>query len=213
MPLLCARAMRDCALEFPTRTSPPTNGDSGKPLPSRLVEEKELRALSVSLKDAVRGVFMRTKGGHTRMAFLEELAAQSTRPVVVAALLHSSTNPDAVFRDLDAARDATARGHKVVGAMSCCPLSMDFTLHSPYTFEGLESWKPALGKQDEAFRNVLRDPKFRNSMRKELATPAHFRLFNGQWSQVRVVESARKELEQRSIAELAGQAGKDPLDL
>src|SRR3989449_8756340 len=69
-------------------------------------------------KDAGRGVFMLTKGGHTRMAFLEELAAQSTRPVVVAALLHSSTNPDAVFQDLDAARDATARGHKVVGAVS-----------------------------------------------------------------------------------------------
>src|SRR5256885_5639438 len=49
-------------------------------------------------------------------------------------------------------------------------------------------------------------------MRKELAPPAHSRLFTGQGSEVRVVESARKELEQRSIAELAGQAGKDPLD-
>src|SRR6266571_2959183 len=205
-------AMHAGAVGLSSSTSPAHNGEAGVPMPSRLADEKELRALVVSLKDAGRGVFMLTKGGHTRMAFLEELAAQSTRPVVVAALLHSSTNPDAVFRDLDAARDATARGHKVVGAVSCCPLSMDFTLHSPYTFEGLESWKPALGKKNEAFRNVLRDPKFRNSMRKELATPAHFRLFNGQWSQVRVVESARKELEQRSIAELAGQAGKDPLD-
>src|SRR3989442_3409962 len=210
---LLLEAMRAGAIGFSTSTSPAHNGEAGVPMPSRLADERELRALVVSLKDAGRGVFMLTKGGHTRMAFLEELAAQSTRPVVVAALLHSSTNPDAVFRDLDAARDATARGHKVVGAMSCCPLSMDFTLHSPYTFEGLESWKPALGKKNEAFRNVLRDPRFRNSIRKELATPAHFRLFNGQWSQVRVVESARKELEQRSIAELAGQAGKEPPEL
>src|SRR2546427_9289723 len=212
MRALVLEAMRAGAIGFSTSTSPAHNGEAGVPMPSRLADERELRALVVSLKDAGRGVFMLTKGGHTRMAFLEELAAQSTRPVVVAALLHSSTNPDAVFQDLDAARDATARGHKLVGAMSCCPLSMDFTLHSPYTFEGLESWKPALGKKSEAFRNVLRDPQFRSSIRKELATPAHFRLFNGQWSQVRVVESARKELEQRSIAELAGQAGKDPLD-
>src|SRR2546430_3678519 len=213
MRALVLEAMRAGAIGFSTSTSPAHNGEAGVPMPSRLADEKELRALVVSLKDAGRGVFMLTKGGHTRMTFLEELAAQSTRPVVVAALLHSSTNPDAVFRDLDAARDATARGHKVVGAMSCCPLSMDFTLHSPYTFEGLESWKPALGKKNEAFRNVLRDPQFRSSIRKDLATPAHFRLFNGQWSQVRVVESARKELEQRSIAELAGQAGKEPLHL
>jgi N-acyl-D-aspartate/D-glutamate deacylase len=190
---LVLEAMRAGAIGFSTSTSPAHNGEGGVPMPSRLADEKELRALVVSLKDAGRGVFMLTKGGHTRMAFLEELAAQSTRPVVVAALLHSSANPDAVFQDLDAARDATARGHKVVGAMSCCPLSMDFTLHSPYTFEGLESWKPALGRKGASFRKVLRDPKFRQAIRAELAKPAHFRLFNGQWSQVRVVESARKE--------------------
>jgi N-acyl-D-aspartate/D-glutamate deacylase len=49
-------------------------------------------------------------------------------------------------------------------------------------------------------------------VRKELASPAHFRLFNGEWDQVHVVESARREVEQRSIAELAGETGKDPLD-
>jgi N-acyl-D-aspartate/D-glutamate deacylase len=89
---------------------------------------------------------------------------------------------------------------------------MDFTLHAPYTFEGLQSWKPALGKQGVSFRQVLADTAFRNGIRAELAQPAHFRLFNGQWDQVRVVESARNELEQHSIAELAGLAGKDPLD-
>jgi len=111
------------AVGFSSSTSPAHNGHGGKPMPSRLADEKELRALTGALGEAGRGVFMLTKGGHTRMAFLEELAAQSTRPVVVAALLHSSTNPDAVFHDLDAARDATARGHQVVCAMSCCPES------------------------------------------------------------------------------------------
>ena len=86
---------------------------------------------------------MLTKGGHTRIPFLEELARDSTRPVIVAALLHNSTNPDAVFNDLDAIGDAAARGRRLVGAVSCCPLSMDFTLQSPYVFEGLEAWQPA----------------------------------------------------------------------
>src|SRR5881397_3094895 len=104
MRALVLEAMRAGAIGFSTSTSPAHNGEAGVPMPSRLADEKELRALVVSLKDAGRGVFMLTKGGHTRMAFLEELAAQSTRPVVVAALLHSSTNPDAVFQDLDAAR-------------------------------------------------------------------------------------------------------------
>jgi len=209
---LVLEAMRAGAIGFSTSTSPAHNGEGGVPMPSRLADERELRALVVSLKDAGRGVFMLTKGDHTRMAFLEELAAQSTRPVVVAALFYNSANPDAVFKDLEAIREANARGRKLVGAVSCCPLTMDFTLHSPYTFEGLESWKPALGKKGASFKEVLRDPKFRQAIRAELAKPAHFRLFNGQWNQVNVVDSARSEYEQRSVAELAKDAGKDPLD-
>src|SRR5207302_9294514 len=87
---LVLEALRTVAICFATSTSPAHNGEGGVPMPSRLADEKELRALVVSLKDAGRGVFMLTKGGHTRMAFLEELAAQSTRPVVVAALFYNS---------------------------------------------------------------------------------------------------------------------------
>jgi len=59
---------------------------------------------------------------------------------------------------------------------------------------------------------VLADPAFRAAIRAELARPAHFRLFNGEWDKVQVVESSRGELEQRSVAELARAAGRDPLD-
>jgi N-acyl-D-aspartate/D-glutamate deacylase len=156
---------------------------------------------------------MLTKGGHTKISFLEELAHTCARPVVIAALLHNSTNPRAVFEDLEAIAEANARGHRLVGAISCCPLSMDFTLRSPYTFEGLESWKPALPLKGAAYAAKLADQAFRDAVRAELSRPAHFRLFNGQWDQVEVVESARQDLEQRSIGALARAAGRDPLDL
>jgi N-acyl-D-aspartate/D-glutamate deacylase len=63
-----------------------------------------------------------------------------------------------------------------------------------------------------AYEAKLRDKSFRDAVRLELATPAHFRLFNGEWDKVQVVESRRKEAEQRSIAELARASGGDPLD-
>jgi N-acyl-D-aspartate/D-glutamate deacylase len=90
---------------------------------------------------------------------------------------------------------------------------MDFTLHSPYTFEGLESWQPALPLKGAAYKAKLAEKSFRDAVRAELSQPAHFRLFNGQWDQVEVVESARKECEQRSIGDLARAAGRDPLDV
>jgi N-acyl-D-amino-acid deacylase len=212
MKTLLLEAMRAGAIGFSTSTSPAHNGEGGLPMPSRLADEKELRTLVASLREAGRGVFMLTKGGHTKLPFLEELAAESTRPVVVAALLHNSTNPEAVFQDLEAIAQANARGRRLVGAVSCCPLSMDFTLRSPYTFEGLESWQPALPLKGAAYEAKLREQRFRDGVRQELSRPAHFRLFNGEWDKVQVVESSRGETEQRSVAELARGAGKDPLD-
>jgi N-acyl-D-aspartate/D-glutamate deacylase len=149
------------------------------------------------------------------VSFLEEIAARNGRPVVVAALLHSSTNPDAVFRDLDGIAAANARGRRLVGAISCCPLSMDFTLQAPYPFEGLAAWHPALGRKGDAFTQVIADRGFRDAIRAELAQPATFRLFSGEWDKVYVAEvasSARRDLEGRSLAEVGRERGQDPLD-
>lgn len=212
---LLLEGMRAGAVGFATSTSPAHNGDGGKPMPSRLADETELRTLVGSLKDAGRGLFMLTKGGQTPMEFLESLAALSTRPVIVAALLHNSTNPEAVFADLDAIAASNARGHRMLGAVSCCPLTFDFTLHAPYPIEGLDAWKPALGLEGAAFRSKLADPGFRQAIRDELARPAVFRLFNGEWDKVQVIQCARAEhraYEHRSLAALAGETGKDPLD-
>jgi N-acyl-D-amino-acid deacylase len=209
---LLVEAMAAGAVGFSTSTSPAHNGEGGRPMPSRLADDEELRALVGGLKDMGRGVFMLTKGDHTQVAFLESLAAAATRPVIIAALLHNSTNPHAVFADLEAIRAANTRGRELVGAVSCCPLSMDFTLRSPYTFEGLASWQPALPLKGPQYEKLLRQQAFRDAVREELARPAHFRLFNGEWDKVQVIESRNKALEQRSIADLARTVAKDPLD-
>lgn len=212
---LLLEGMRAGAVGFATSTSPAHNGEDGKPMPSRLADETELRALVGSLKEAGHGLFMLTKGGQTRIDFLESLAALSTRPVVVAALLHNSTNPGAVFADLDAIAAANARGRRMVGAVSCCPLSFDFTLHAPYPIEGLDAWKPVLGMKGDAFKAKLADRVFRQAIRDELSRPAVFRLFNGEWDKVQVVECARPEhraYEHRTLAALSAESGKDPLD-
>src|SRR5258706_6000814 len=210
---LVVEGLKAGAIGFSTSTSPAHNGEGGKPMPSRLADDAELRALAGALKDAGHGgAFMLTKGGHTRIPMLEEIASATQRPVVIAALLHNSTNPDSVFKDLDEIEKANRRGHRLVGAISCCPLSMEFTLHSPYTFEGLESWKPALPLKGQPFKAKIGEKSFRDGMRAELSSRATFRLFNGEWDKVTVAQSARTEFEQRSIADIARALGKDPLD-
>jgi N-acyl-D-aspartate/D-glutamate deacylase len=210
---LVMEGMKAGAVGFSTSTSPAHNGEGGKPMPSRLAAEHEISALAEAMAHAGRrAVFMLTKGGHTSIDSLEKIAVAAQCRVVIAALLHNSTNPASVFKDLDAIEQANQRGHSLYGAVSCCPLSMDFTLHSPYVIEGLESWKPALPLKGDAFRKKIASPEFRSAIRAELAKPAHFRLFNGEWSKVEVVESRNKALDQRNLAELAKEANKDPLD-
>ena len=215
MRALLLEGMQAGAVGFATSTSPAHNGQGGQPMPSRLADDDELRTLVGSLKDGGRGVFMLTKGGHTKISFLEELAALSRRPVVVAALLHSNTNPGVVFDELDQIGAANARGNRMVGAISPCPLTNDFTMRSPYPVEGLKSWQAALGLSAERYKAVLRDPGFRQTVRDEIAAPTTFRLFNGEWNKVNVVEVSKpqhRHYEQQNVAQLALAAGVDPLD-
>ena len=212
---LLRRGLRDGAVGFATSTSPAHNGEGGLPMPSRLADDGELSRLVSVLGEMATGVFMLTKGGHTKVDFLESLAAQSGRPVIVAALLHNSTNPNAVFADLDAIEAAKHRGRQMLGAVSACPLTNDFTLHSPYPVEGLNSWRPLLALKGEAFVRELRSASRREAIRAELASPAVFRLFNGEWDKVHVVEvrrSVNRLYEHRDVASLAAEAGVDPLD-
>jgi N-acyl-D-aspartate/D-glutamate deacylase len=216
MAALVREAMDAGAVGLASSTSPAHNGAGGMPMPSRLASDAEHLALSAAMGEGGRGVYMVTKGAQMPVALLEEMSARSGRPVMIAALLHNGTNPGAVFADLDAITAANQRGRRLIGQVSCCPLTMEYTLASPYPVEGLASWKRALGKQGAALEAVLADPTFRQGVRDELAAPSTFRLFNGEWEKVHVVEVAQaqhRDLEQKSIAELAHRQGKDPLDV
>ena len=213
---LVREAMRAGAVGFSTSTSPAHNGAGGLPMPSRLADEAELAALVNAMAEGGRGTFMLTKSGDTPLPFLESLAASSGRPVMVAALLHNASNGGAVFNDLDAISAANQRGRRLLGQVSCCPLTMDYTLASAYPVEGLVAWKPALGKSDAALAEVLARKDFRAAIRAELASPATFRLFNGEWNKVHVVEVAKPEhahYEQQDLATIGAREGRDPLDV
>ena len=202
------------AVGFSTTTTPAHNGEGGLPMPSRMAADEELMALTGALKDS-NALFMLTKGGQTKIEFLEEIAAANGRPCVVAALLHNATNPQGVFDDLDAIDAANQRGRKLVGAISACPLSFDFTMRSPYPLEMMDAWKPALGLPLQALKAKLGEPAFRQGLREELARGSKFRLFNGEWDRIRVVEVAlekNRHLEDKTFAEICAVKGCDPFD-
>lgn len=203
------------AVGFATSTAPQHNGWGGVPMPSRLADDREMRTLVKAMGEAGRGVFMLTKGDTTDVPYLETVAAEAKRPVMIAALLHNPTNPEGTFKDLAAIANARRNGHELWGQVSCCPLYMDFSLTSAYPLEGLAAWKPAMAVSGEDLKALYAADGFRQSVKDELEAAAGVRLFNGEWDKVEVTETFRPEhasFDQKKIDVLARAEGKHPLD-
>ena len=202
------------AVGFSTTTSYQHNGENGIPMPSRLADQHEMESLVGTLNEAKRGVFMLTKASDTKMAFLESLGQAAKRPMLVAAILHNPLVPSEVFDDMKGIAAARTRGSDMYGAVSCCPLRFEFTMHEPYVFEALPSWAPAMKVHGDDAKALFANADFRQGVKNELAKVQR-RMFTGDWGKVHVAMVAQeknKSLEGKSVEELAARDGKDPLD-
>jgi len=212
---IVSEGMRAGAIGFATSTAPQHNGDKGIPMPSRLADDRELEALTQAMADSGRGIFMLTKGDRTDVPYLEALAAKIGRPVMIAALLHNSTKPTGTLDELTAIGAARDRGRELWGQVSCCPLTMDFSIRSAYPFESLRAWAPAMKAEGAALAGLLMDADFRSAVKAELSEPAGVRLFNSEWQKLEIVEVANPShaaMEGRTVADLAAEQDTDPLD-
>ena len=214
MKALIDEALAAGAIGLASTTTTSHSAYDGRPMPSRLADWSEFIELAEPLRRRNQGVFMITKGPPTPVGKLEEFAAASGRPVLVAALLHSSLTPDSVFQDLEGIHAANARGNRMRGAVAATPLVFDFSFESPYPLEPLLAWKPIFGLKGDALIARMRDPALRAALREELSVPAR-RIFSGNWRLIQVLETMLPEnrhLVDRSIADIAAERGADPLD-
>jgi len=214
---ILGEALAAGAIGFSTSTFEGHNGEGGVPMPSRLAEEAELRALNRALGESGRGHFMLTKGAHTTIGFLESLAAESSRPMFIAALLEDNLNPGRALAELEEIGQAQARGRRLYGMVGCSPMTMDFTLASAYPFEILAAWTPAIAlyRDKSGLHQLYRDRAFRDAVRGELERGVREREFTPQWDKLDLVKAAKPEnerLEGRTVGALASEAGRDPLD-
>jgi len=212
---LVREAIAAGAVGLGSSTNEPHNGEGGVPMPSRLADEREFRALLAAMRDAGRGVFMLTKGSTTTVPFLEGLAADTGRSIIVAAMFHSNTAPTRVFEQVEQMKAAQARGRDIVPQVSCCALTMEFTLRSAYVFEDNATWKRAMRTPQAELPRLYADPAFREGFKKDLVEGVGRRLFNSEWHRIFLREAKAPQhrgLEGRSLADLAAAEGKHPVD-
>ena len=211
-------AMDAGAIGFASSFSPNHSGFGGRPMPSTIASEAELRALTGVLGDVGRGVFMSATGPRATPDLMEAIAAETGRPTFISTVL-TMYNEAAPARGLSyyaRCAEAIARGHEVYVLTSCQPLSFDFTLQSPYILLSHSAFDAIKGLSGDQLPAVYRDASFRHAFRANLANPATGILFLGNWERIEIGVAAKagnRHLEGRSIAALAHERGIDPLDL
>ena len=215
---LVVEALRAGAIGFATSTLEQHNGENGIPMPSRLADDKELRALTGALGEASRGVFMLTKGMTSTVPWLEAIADATGRPVMIAAMFVDPGDPTRVFRELGEIEAARDRGRELWAQVGCFPLGMEFTLRHPYPLEAFLAWQPAIkAAGEERYRAVLADPSFRKRLKEEAAIPGvPNRFSNKTWPHLTILEVTRPEhrgLVGKTIGQLAEESGRDPFDV
>jgi N-acyl-D-aspartate/D-glutamate deacylase len=205
-----AEAMAAGAIGFATSASPTHNGDGGRPVPSRVADLDELRALLGAVGETGKGVVALLPGGTISDEEVFAMQRGCGRPVTWTALLTVKGYPyhEGVVAANDAARE---EGVEVWPQVSCRPLVFQMNLREPFTLNSRESFARLMGLSLEERKAAYRDPAWRAATFEELSNGGGIP-FN--WDAISVAESAtHPDLADVSIPKLAAESDRTPLDV
>jgi N-acyl-D-aspartate/D-glutamate deacylase len=205
------------AIGFASSFSPNHSGYGGRPMPSTIATEEELRSLAGVLGEVGRGVFMSATGSRATPQVMESIAAATGRPAFISTVLsmYDEAAPERSMSYYDACAQALDRGNEVYIQTSCQPLSFDFTLTDPYLLLSHSAFDVVKGATPRDLPAIYADPGFRAAFRENLRSPKMGTLFLGNWERMEVGLTARaehSEFEGMSIAALAARQNADPVD-
>jgi len=206
-----AEAMAAGAAGFATSASPTHSGDRGRPVPSRVADLDEVRALLDPVRESHRGVVALLPGENVKHADVYDLQRGAQRPVTWTALLTVKGYPWHV-RIMEDNKAARAEGVEVWPQVSCRPLTFQMNLREPFTFNMRSAFQELMDRPIEARTAAYRDPAWRARAWEEMsgrkgALPVNFDAL------VVAESSAHPELVNRKVTELAAERDVTPLDV
>jgi N-acyl-D-amino-acid deacylase len=193
------------AVGLATSVAPTHLGIDGKPVPSRFAEMAEFEALAQVLADRRRGVLEVTPGTALPPAEIYELQKRVGIPITYTALLAI----DGFWQYGSKLNDEqTALGANVWPQVSPRPLTMQIKMNDPFQFNQAPAFQALMGSSAEARVEAYRDPVWVAEARAELDVIP----LPPKWATIEVSETRdHAELEGRLVADLADEAGTDPL--
>jgi len=201
------------ALGFATSKSTTHVGYEGRPVPSRLAELDEIRALAAPLAEFEHGVMQATVG---RGLFFDEfatLARETGCPVSWTALLAGMMGPGSHRGLLERSAQIVKEGIPVYPQVACRPLNFEFNLREPFIFESMSLFQPVSAADFDGKCRIYGDTEFRAKLR-EKAGPGSEGNFGRRWADTMIAWCpSDRSLEERPLLEVARERGVDLIDL
>ncbi len=198
-------------------------------LPTQVAPREEFLEMAKVMREFNRGSIEWTMGNALQglgLDFLVELAKTSGRPVNWNAIVYDANNPNGWRRQLEWTEKAF-REAVVLPVDICLPIEREFTLETMGLFDQLPAWNEATVGTLEERKAKLADPARRAALRRDMDQGRRLMLgqtADGEQGQVGMfkwdatvvddVELAKNEhLKGRTIAEIAKEQGKHPVDV
>ncbi len=204
---LVVEAIGAGAAGFSTSFAYTHRGMDGKPVPSRFAEPDEVEALFLAAGSTGKGVVLATAGEQCTYADMYEYQPRIGRPFTypLFALANDRHHPQLALHD-----EAVARGVQVWPQVTPRPLTMQFTMDSPFSLNVSPMFGALMDLDRDARLNAYADPEWRARATSELAEQP----MAPRWETCEISESNRHpQLEGRRVDDLARERGVGPLDV
>jgi N-acyl-D-amino-acid deacylase len=182
-------------------------GMDGKPVPSRFATREEVEAIFMAAGRTGKGVVLATAGEQCTYADMYEFQPRIGRPFTypLFALADGRHQPQ-----LDLHNEAVSRGLQVWPQVTPRPLTMQFTMASPFSLNVSSVFGELIDQSREARLAAYRDPAWRARAEADLEQVP----MKPRWETCEISESDRfPELEGRRVDALARERGVSPLDV
>jgi N-acyl-D-amino-acid deacylase len=207
MARLVREAIEFGAAGFSTSFAYTHRGVDGKPVPSRFAARDEVAALFMAAGRTGKGVVLATAGEQCTYADMYEWQPRIGRPFTypLFALADRRHAPQLALHEASLARDA-----QVWPQVTPRPLTMQFTMASPFSLNVSSVFGELMDRGRDARIAAYRDPEWRARATADLQEVP----MRPRWETCEISESARyPELEGRRVDELARERGCSPLDV
>ena len=204
---IVVEAMAAGATGFSSSFAPTHNGGHGMPVPSRLADVHEMRALCRAVADSGRGIVETTYGPQMQIEDAARCAAELGVRVTWGALLTGLFGPHGTT--IDMLDRASAISGDIWPQVSCREIVFLMTMEDPYYFGTAPSFKRVLQTPRHERTAVYRDHAWRDQAKAEI--PNHR---PGAYDRASIAESVVfAAVRGRSLADLARDRNVHPFDL